>query len=47
LAQADNEPDAVRRAAILARAEQTMLDDEGIAALVAEAVRPSPVSRVA
>jgi oligopeptide transport system substrate-binding protein len=31
LDQADNEPDAVKRAAILARAEQTMLDDEGIA----------------
>jgi oligopeptide transport system substrate-binding protein len=31
LAQADNEPDAMKRAAILVRAEQTMLDDEGIA----------------
>lgn len=31
LAQADNEPGEARRAQILARAEQTMLDDEGIA----------------
>jgi oligopeptide transport system substrate-binding protein len=31
LDQADHEPDPGRRAAILARAEQTMLDDEGIA----------------
>ena len=33
LAQADQEPDEARRAAILARAEQRMLDDEGIAPL--------------
>jgi oligopeptide transport system substrate-binding protein len=31
LAQADQEPDAGRRAQILARAEQIMLDDEGMA----------------
>jgi oligopeptide transport system substrate-binding protein len=31
LAQADQEPDAARRAQILARAEQIMLDDEGAA----------------
>ncbi len=31
LDQADREPDATRRAQILARAEQTMLDDEGMA----------------
>jgi oligopeptide transport system substrate-binding protein len=31
LAQADQEPDEAKRAQILARAEQTMLDDEGIA----------------
>jgi oligopeptide transport system substrate-binding protein len=31
LVQSDHEPDAVKRAAILARAEQTVLDDEGIA----------------
>jgi oligopeptide transport system substrate-binding protein len=31
LGEADQEPDAARRAAILARAEQLMLDDEGIA----------------
>ncbi len=31
LAQADNEPDDARRAQILASAEQTMLDDEGMA----------------
>ena len=31
LAQADQEPDAAKRAQILARAEQTMLDDEGMA----------------
>jgi oligopeptide transport system substrate-binding protein len=31
LAEADNEPDAAKRAQILARAEQTMLDDEGMA----------------
>ncbi len=31
LARGDNEPDPVRRAAILARAEQTLLDDEGVA----------------
>lgn len=31
LAQADNEPDVARRAQILARAEQLMLDDEAIA----------------
>ena len=30
LAQAEQEPDAARRARILARAEQTMLDDEGM-----------------
>jgi oligopeptide transport system substrate-binding protein len=33
LAQADKEPDAGRRAVILARAEQTMLDDEGMVPL--------------
>ncbi len=33
LGKADREPDAVRRGAILARAEQIMLDDEGIAPL--------------
>jgi oligopeptide transport system substrate-binding protein len=33
LAQADREPDDGKRAAILARAEQTMLDDEGIVPL--------------
>jgi oligopeptide transport system substrate-binding protein len=31
LSQADAEPDARRRAALLARAEQTLLDDEGVA----------------
>jgi oligopeptide transport system substrate-binding protein len=31
LAEADNEPDAAKRGQILARAEQTMLDDEGMA----------------
>jgi oligopeptide transport system substrate-binding protein len=31
LDQADQEPDAAKRAKILARAEQTMLDDEGMA----------------
>src|SRR6185312_8588488 len=31
LAEADQEPDEAKRAQILARAEQTMLDDEGIA----------------
>jgi oligopeptide transport system substrate-binding protein len=31
LAQSDQEPDAARRAAILSRAEQLMLDDEGMA----------------
>jgi oligopeptide transport system substrate-binding protein len=30
LAEADNEPDGARRAQILKRAEQTMLDDEGL-----------------
>ncbi len=33
LAQSDQEPDAVKRAAILARAEQLMLNDEGTAPL--------------
>jgi oligopeptide transport system substrate-binding protein len=33
LAAADHEPDAARRAQILARAEQIMLDDEGLAPL--------------
>ncbi|MGA0606293.1 peptide ABC transporter substrate-binding protein [Phenylobacterium sp. VNQ135] len=33
LAQADAEPDAARRAEILAQAEQRMLDDEGVAPL--------------
>ena len=33
LAQADQEPDEARRAAVLARAEQLMLDDEGMAPL--------------
>ena len=39
LAAADNEPDAGKRAAILARAEQTMLDDEVIAPIYFEVNR--------